>query len=889
MAAASPHPEPRAHAVTDATRPLAGVPAAPTRPSRQDLIVTPAAPRPWLAAAVVLCSLAGFATAYMLEIGRQSPDEHPADVAGADQPVADAFSSQPSGDAAISPTTLEGSRFTALADVPADVVTPAGGFAEPTPSAGERYATFAEDDDATSSRFGSGQLTGGSEPEVITVRKPPEPFAPLASADLPPLEPEEPAVAEAAREDEPVADQPEDPLPTIATADAAEHAADAADEAGPSIEAADEEDLGDYGLAAPPAPEDTKPALPEPVVAPAAAEPTSGFRAMADVEPGFARPVVDDQPLPPASGGSLGFDYPDAPIPVTPPSAPRFGSPPPAETPADTPPPAAARYASSDAIRAFGGNLPERPMLPGGAGSELMPQPPAREADPPPRPRPDLTGPGFSSPAMPPQDAAPAAQPAFPGQGPGYGVTGTGRPGPAMLEGIQAPQVAVEKRGPREVQVGKFARYEILVRNVSGVTAHDVELFDSVPQGTSLVSTTPPAAPGAEGDLTWQLGSLEPGEQARVLVEVLPTDEGEVGSVASVRFAAKASVRSLATRPALAIAIEQPAAMRIGGEIPVVITVSNPGTGRATGVVLEGVLPEGLAHRAGRELEFDIGSLKPGESRSIDLVLATTGPGMHRMDVGVRADGQLEERQALIVEVTAPTLELTAELPSRRYLQRPATCVLSMANSGTAAARSVELAAQLPPGLKFVSANNAGYYDEKNHRVLWQLEELPAAEIGSVEMVVMPIALGSQQVVAAARSPDGLADQVAHVLEVEGVAALTFSVVDSEDPIEVDGVTEYVIRVGNQGTKPAADVYVTATMLGDMQPVEASGPVDHRIENLTVVFASLARLAPSEEVVFRVRARGRRAGDQRVQVQVTGADQQTPVTKEEVTRVYADR
>ena len=73
-----------------------------------------------------------------------------------------------------------------------------------------------------------------------------------------------------------------------------------------------------------------------------------------------------------------------------------------------------------------------------------------------------------------------------------------------------------------------------------------------------------------------------------------------MGSVASVRFAAKASVRSLATRPALAIAIEQPAAMRIGGEIPVVITVSNPGTGRATGVVLEGVLPEGLAHRAGR-------------------------------------------------------------------------------------------------------------------------------------------------------------------------------------------------------------------------------------------------------------------------------------------------
>ena len=894
MAAASPHPEPSAHAATEATQPTAGVPAAPTRPSRQDLVVTPAAPRPWLAAAVVLCSLAGFATAYTLEIGRQRLDEQPADLAAAEPLQANAFPMQPSDDAAMSPPTGEGSRFAAAADGPADVVTAAAGFAETTTTAGERYATFAEDDDATGSRFGGGQLTGGSEAEVITVRKPPEPFAPLASADLPPLEPEEPAVAEdgqagAVAEEppaaEPVADQPEEEMPASGTSEAIDQEADV--EAEPVVGSwdADEQRVEDSGFAAAAAPEEAEPALPEPAVAPAAAAPPSGFRAMADVEPGFARPVVDDQPLPPASGGSLAFDDPDAPIPVTPPSSPRFGSPP----PADAPPPSAARYASSDAIRAFGGNLPERPMLPGGAGSELMPQPPAREADPLPRSQPALAGPGFSSPAMPPQDAAPVAQPAFPGQGPGYGVTGTGRPGPAMLEGIQAPQVAVEKRGPREVQVGKFARYEILVRNVSSVTAHDVELFDTVPQGTSLVSTTPPAAPGAEGELTWQLGSLEPGEQARVLVEVLPTDEGEVGSVASVRFAAKASVRSLATRPALAIAIEQPAAMRIGGEIPVVITVSNPGTGRATGVVLEGVLPEGLAHRAGRELEFDIGSLKPGESRSIDLVLATTGPGMHRMDVGVRADGQLEERQAVVVEVTAPTLELTAELPSRRYLQRPATCVLSMANSGTAAARSVELAAQLPPGLKFVSANNAGYYDEKNHRVLWQLEELPPAEIGSVEMVVMPIALGSQQVVAAARSPDGLADQVAHVLEVEGVAALTFSVVDSEDPIEVDGVTEYVIRVGNQGTKPAADVSVTATMLGDMQPVEAFGPVDYRIENLTVAFAPLARLAPSEEVVFRVQARGRRAGDQRVQVQVTGADQQTPVTKEEVTRVYADR
>jgi hypothetical protein len=48
-------------------------------------------------------------------------------------------------------------------------------------------------------------------------------------------------------------------------------------------------------------------------------------------------------------------------------------------------------------------------------------------------------------------------------------------------------------------------------------------------------------------------------------------------------------------------------------------------------------------------------------------------------------------------------------MPARRYLQRPATCKISMANTGTAPAKSVELATQLPAGVKFVRANNAGY------------------------------------------------------------------------------------------------------------------------------------------------------------------------------------
>jgi uncharacterized repeat protein (TIGR01451 family) len=514
-----------------------------------------------------------------------------------------------------------------------------------------------------------------------------------------------------------------------------------------------------------------------------------------------------------------------------------------------------------------------------------LPPPPFAAAPPIGPPQPLGTAESSPPPASPP--AAPADEPATVAD-----VEGQGIPGPLQLEGVQTPQLTVEKRGPKEIQVGQPARFEILVRNVGSATAHEVTLRDEVPRGTSLIATTPPAAPtegAAKAELVWMLGTLPPGDETRVLMELMPEAEGDVGSVASVSFRADATLRARATKPALAIDCPPPEPVRIGGDVEVTLTVSNPGSGTATGVVLEAFLPETVSHRAGPELEFDVGQLRPGESKTIDLVLGTRSPGRAPARFVARADGGIEIDQPLPIPVTAPTLEIAIDMPARRFLQRPATCTISMVNAGTASARAVELAAQLPPGVKFVRANNAGWHDERTHRVLWNLEELPPGETGTVEVVVMPVQAGGQRITAAARSTDGPSDQAIHVCQVEGLAALAFQVADSEDPIEVEGLTEYVIRVANEGTKAASGVRLAATLLGDLEPVEAEGPGRHRIDNLAIEFEPLAKLGPGEDAVYKIRARGRRAGHQRVQVQLVSDDQPTPITKEEVTSVYDDR
>ena len=242
------------------------------------------------------------------------------------------------------------------------------------------------------------------------------------------------------------------------------------------------------------------------------------------------------------------------------------------------------------------------------------------------------------------------------------------------------------------------------------------------------------------------------------------------------------------------------------------ITVSNPGTGMATGVVLEERIPPGLQHPAGTELEYEVGNLKPGESRKLELPLLASRPGPATNLLSARGDGNLRAEHKLDLEVLAPQLDVVLEGPKRRYLERQATYQLSVTNPGTAPAKQVELVANLPAGLKFISANNAGYYEESSRTVRWRLEELPANETGSVELVTMPVEAGKHVISLRGTAQKGLTVEKEQPVIVEGIAAILFQVADTVDPIEVGGETTYEVRVVNQGSKAAANVQLAVDL-----------------------------------------------------------------------------
>ena len=460
-------------------------------------------------------------------------------------------------------------------------------------------------------------------------------------------------------------------------------------------------------------------------------------------------------------------------------------------------------------------------------------------------------------------------------------------PGDRRLEGVQSPSVVIHKRAPEEVKVGKPATFIINVQNSGGVEALDVRVHDRVPVGMRLVDASP--SPTVQGDLlTWELGALEPGGERTVTMQLIPEREGELGSVARVTFEAAASVRTISTRPELKITQRAREDVLIGQQLEIDLEVSNPGSGAATGVVLQVDVPEGLDHPKGRQLDNVIGILAPGEVRRQVLRLRAVAPGQIENRVRVTGDDGLTAEDVVLIQVTAPQLAIELEGPSRRFLERQAVFNVNLANVGTADATNVEVVAYLDRGFSFVGTEFQGQYDPNRHAVYWSLAELPANGRGSVPLTLLPIEQGERAIRLEAKGDLNLVAQSSKSVNVDTLAELTFSITDDADPIEVGSEATYEIRITNQGTRDDADVKMQMKLPSGLELIssEAEASTDG---NGLIAFAPTTSLPAGTETIHRVRVRGVTPGTHVVKAIVTSKQASVPVTKEESTMVYSDQ
>ncbi|MCC6509662.1 MAG: DUF11 domain-containing protein [Pirellulaceae bacterium] len=463
------------------------------------------------------------------------------------------------------------------------------------------------------------------------------------------------------------------------------------------------------------------------------------------------------------------------------------------------------------------------------------------------------------------------------------------QPGNRHLDGSQNPVMLIQKRMAGECQVGKRATVVITVRNAGNSTAQDVEVIDSVPNGASFAEAIPAVTPTAEGILVWKLGEMGPGDERTINLQIIPERQGEMGSTAAVRFAAQASMRTLATLPKLELAYNAAPEVLIGSSHAIDVTVKNVGTGVARGVKLEADLPTNVRHESGdTSLDAVFGDIAPGESKRIQLNSLATEPGQASCTIRALTDDGVQQEQKVDVRVLAPALEAVITGPNRRFLDRQATFEVLIKNTGTAAATNCEFMVRLPAGLNFNTANKSGTYDPSQHAVLWSVPEFPAGHAEPVELTVLPVEVGTQLMTFQGMADLGVKTEARGGLTVEEQGELTFTIDQDADPIEISASTTYTVEVRNVG-RVDRNIELSLQLPAGSQVLKVDAPVQARSDGDLLRFEPIPQMDGRSSQKFRIEVQHGKVGTQIVRAQLKSQNRPTLVIKEEATDVYNDR
>jgi uncharacterized repeat protein (TIGR01451 family) len=468
-----------------------------------------------------------------------------------------------------------------------------------------------------------------------------------------------------------------------------------------------------------------------------------------------------------------------------------------------------------------------------------------------------------------------------------------GEPAPGQSNdnptGRQEPAVSLEWIGPATCKIGQPVTYQIMVKNVSAAPVQGVVVRNRVASGVIVLSTQPVAR--NEGDaLVWDIGSLEPRQEKRLTLQLQPKTTGDLTSQASVTFTGISISHLVVQEPRLTLKASGPERVLLGDLVNITVVVTNPGNGTAEQVKMKAALSEGLETARGRIIEFDVGSLRPQESRSVPLVCNTKTGGRQKLDIVAMADGGLRADSNRTLEVIVPRIDVAAAGPALRYLGRPATYTFKVTNPGTAPTSNVTLTDQIPDGFKFVSASPGGRHDFATRVVSWYIGDLNPGQSKEVTLDVLAANPGEHRHTAVVEAARGLKNEAQISTRVEGLSALLMELVDLDDPVETGTDTAYEIRVTNTGSKTETNLQLVCTIPQEMEfrSAKSSANCNHHLQGKELVFDPLPKLAPRADAIYRVNVRGIQPGDVRFRAQIMADGLKAPVLKEESTKVYGD-
>jgi uncharacterized repeat protein (TIGR01451 family) len=220
---------------------------------------------------------------------------------------------------------------------------------------------------------------------------------------------------------------------------------------------------------------------------------------------------------------------------------------------------------------------------------------------------------------------------------------------PAVTSRVSA--LAVEVRWPTQSSPGTPLSYELFVSNPGAASLAGVRIEEQLSATVKLRSAEP--IPNVQGErVVWDLGTIEGHGQRRIRVEIQPGGPADWQPAPTATFTAALALPTQTARPAFVVTQTAPDTAQRGSAVTIQIQVANHGPTPLTGVVVSDELPAGLQHPEGRDIEAGLGTLAPGETRTLRLDVVATRSGRMVNELKAVADGGHHAESRTTVQVT---------------------------------------------------------------------------------------------------------------------------------------------------------------------------------------------------------------------------------------------
>jgi uncharacterized repeat protein (TIGR01451 family) len=285
----------------------------------------------------------------------------------------------------------------------------------------------------------------------------------------------------------------------------------------------------------------------------------------------------------------------------------------------------------------------------------------------------------------------------------------------------------LRKDGPREAGRYDILTFKLAVTNTGRAAARNVVVEDTLPRGMDFLNSKPSTS--GDNPLVWKLGDLAPGASRIVEYQAVAKELGSLKGKAIVR-ASGGLVREVTTtlrigEPVLSVRKAGPKQRLVGRSATYIITLTNTGSLAATnvqlvedlpaldekktpsGLVFVGAVPAG--RREGNEIRWDLGTLLPGQARTVLVTVQGRREGTFTSVCKATADRGLIEQAKAETRFQAVG-SLVAEIDRDRdvlAVGQEVTFTLRVFNGGKGDESNLSAQAVLPAGLALIEVKGA--------------------------------------------------------------------------------------------------------------------------------------------------------------------------------------